>query len=68
MNKGCYLLGPTPSPVSKVKDKYRYQLLIKYKQQNQMNHILHQIDQQYRSLYQTDRIAVHIYINPDHFM
>ena len=37
------ILGPTPSSMSKIKNQYYYQILVKYKQEPKLNELLHQI-------------------------
>lgn len=37
------ILGPTPSSISRIKNQYYYQILVKYKQEPDLNHILHEI-------------------------
>ena len=37
------LLGPTPSTVNRIKNRYHYQLIIKYKQEPDLAHILKNI-------------------------
>ena len=37
------ILGPTPSSISKIKNQYYYQILVKYKQEPKLNELLHQI-------------------------
>ncbi len=37
------VLGPTPSAISKIKNQYYYQILVKYKREPKLNELLHQI-------------------------
>ena len=39
------ILGPTPAPLAKIKNRYRYHLLIKAKDHHVMNHIASQAEQ-----------------------
>lgn len=37
------ILGPTPSAISRLKNQYYYQILVKYKKEPHLNQLLHQI-------------------------
>ncbi len=37
------ILGPTPSAISRLKNQYYYQILVKYKKEPHLNELLHQI-------------------------
>ncbi|WP_050614725.1 primosomal protein N' [Bacillus testis] len=42
------ILGPSASPISRINNRYRYQCLIKYKREPNLNHILHNIIEHYQ--------------------
>ena len=37
------ILGPTPSAISRVKNQYYYQILVKYKKEPNLNKLLHHV-------------------------
>ncbi len=43
LNGRVLILGPTPSAVSKIKQHYFYQILVKYKREPELNAFLHEI-------------------------
>ena len=43
LNRQTIVLGPTPSAISRLKNQYYYQILVKYKKEDQLNQLLHQI-------------------------
>ncbi|MHC5269352.1 primosomal protein N' [Enterococcus sp. LJL98] len=43
LSEECRILGPIPSGVSRIKNRYHYQVLLKYKQEPQLQAILRQI-------------------------
>ncbi|WP_294835283.1 primosomal protein N' [uncultured Lactobacillus sp.] len=43
LHHSTIVLGPTPSAISRLKNKYYYQILVKYKKEDSLNQLLHQI-------------------------
>ncbi|GAB4072422.1 primosomal protein N' [Barrientosiimonas marina] len=41
------ILGPTPSPIARVKDRYRYQCMIKYKHEPELRALINKIIRQF---------------------
>lgn len=62
LHKPTIILGPTPAAISRLKRKYYYQILVKYKQEPQLNQLLHQIQDQAQDL---GRRGVDVYIDPN---
>lgn len=54
------ILGPTPSAISRLKNKYYYQILIKYKKEENLNQLLHQIQ---NSAQRARKYGLSIYID-----
>lgn len=44
------ILGPAPSAISRLKNQYYYQILVKYKKESQLNSILHHIQDSAQSV------------------
>lgn len=55
------VLGPTPSAISKLKNEYYYQILVKYKREPALNKLLHQVQADAQAL---DKEGIHTYIDP----
>jgi primosomal protein N' (replication factor Y) len=55
------VLGPTPSAISKLKNEYYYQILVKYKREPALNELLHQVQADAQVL---DKQGIHVYIDP----
>lgn len=43
LHEETIILGPSPSAISRVKNQYYYQILVKYKKEPQLNEILHHV-------------------------
>lgn len=43
LHPSTIILGPTPSAISRLKNQYYYQILVKYKKEKNLNELLHQI-------------------------
>lgn len=40
LNKGIMILGPSPSPIARIKNRYRFQLIIKYRRQPELQKVI----------------------------
>lgn len=60
LNPNTIVLGPTPSAISRVKNQYYYQILVKYKKEPQLNEILHRIQD---SAQEVKKYGLSIYID-----
>jgi len=55
VQKDTVILGPTPSPISKIKDRYRYQCMIKYRHEPNLRKLINQIlDQFFKEIQKKD--------------
>ncbi|SPP27927.1 primosomal replication factor Y (primosomal protein N') [Brochothrix thermosphacta] len=48
LNEQTILLGPTPAPIAKIKNRYRYQCLIKYKVEPNLRDVLRRVLETYQ--------------------
>ncbi|WP_240375250.1 primosomal protein N' [Bacillus piscicola] len=62
------VLGPTVSPIARIKDRYRYQCMIKYRSEPKLTDILNQITKRYQKEMAADRFFISIDMNPQMFM
>lgn len=60
LSENFYVLGPSTASVFKLKNKYYFQIIIKYKQEENLFKILKDIN----DVYVTDKVKVDININP----
>ncbi|WP_078554770.1 primosomal protein N' [Alkalihalobacterium alkalicellulosilyticum] len=65
LSQDAQILGPVSSPISRMKDKYRYQCIIKYRNEPELTNSLREIQQHY--LNETD-LHLSIDMNPQMFM
>jgi primosomal protein N' (replication factor Y) len=67
LHKPTIVLGPTPAAISRVKRKYYYQILVKYKEELGLNQLLHSLQDQAQTL---GRQGVDVYIdkNPERIL
>src|SRR5690625_6197258 len=55
VQKDTVILGPTPTPISKIKDRYRYQCMIKYRHEPNLRKLINQIlDQFFKEIQKKD--------------
>ena len=54
------ILGPTPSAISRLKNKYYYQILVKYKKEMGLNKLLHHIQD---SAQEIEKYGINVYID-----
>ncbi|SFE40138.1 replication restart DNA helicase PriA [Alteribacillus iranensis] len=62
------VLGPTVSPIARIKDRYRYQCMIKYRNEPNLTDILNQIAARYQKEMAADKFFISIDMNPQMFM
>ncbi|WP_078430683.1 primosomal protein N' [Alkalihalobacterium alkalinitrilicum] len=62
------VLGPVASPVARIKDRYRYQCMIKYKNEPALGKILREIQQHYSREVSQGELLISIDMNPQMFM
>ncbi|QII24531.1 primosomal protein N' [Bacillus altitudinis] len=58
------ILGPAASPIAKIKDRYRYQCVIKYKRENELASLLRKIQDHYQKEMEQKQLMISIDINP----
>ncbi|WP_342625416.1 primosomal protein N' [Bacillus subtilis] len=58
------ILGPSASPIARIKDRYRYQCVIKYKQENQLSALLKKILEHYKREIEQKHVMISIDMNP----
>lgn len=59
-----YVLGPSPSPIARINNQYRFQILIKFKSEPALLKALNYLDDYYFELYQKEKFTLNIDINP----
>jgi len=58
------ILGPVASPISRIKNRYRYQCLIKYKHEPQLEEVLKSILDHYQTEISSNGLQISIDVNP----
>lgn len=58
------ILGPSASPIARIKDRYRYQCVIKYKQETQVSALLKKILEHYKREIEQKHVMISIDMNP----
>lgn len=58
------ILGPAASPIAKIKDRYRYQCVIKYKRENELANLLRKIQDHYQKEMEQKQLMISIDMNP----
>src|SRR5690625_1759295 len=62
------ILGPTPSPISKIKDRYRYQCMIKYRHEPDLRKLINQILDQFFDEIQKKDLQIIVDMQPYQLM
>ncbi|MEG7334185.1 primosomal protein N' [Bacillus sp. 0102A] len=58
------ILGPSASPIARIKDRYRYQCVIKYKQETRLSALLKKILEHYKREIEQKHVMISIDMNP----
>src|SRR5690625_2097263 len=61
------ILGPTPSPLARIKKRYRYQIIIKYRFEKQLQHKISVVKNEFSKELKKD-LQILIDINPHQLM
>lgn len=64
LSKKAIVLGPVASPIPRINDRYRYQCLIKYKREPQLNHALKTILDHYQQEMASTGMQISVDVNP----
>lgn len=64
----AFILGPSPSPLSRINNQHRFQILIKFKNEPDLLTALKYLDDYYHEAYMKDKLSLEIDINPQMMM
>lgn len=64
ISKQSIVLGPVSSPIARIKNRYRYQCMIKYKNEPKLEEILVQIRERYKNEIARNGLQINIDMNP----
>ncbi|CAG9619761.1 primosomal protein N' [Sutcliffiella rhizosphaerae] len=64
LSDNAVILGPVASPISRIKDRYRYQCIIKYKKEPNLHSALKSVLDKYQTNMEQEKLAVHVDLNP----
>ncbi|MBY7143686.1 primosomal protein N' [Virgibacillus sp. NKC19-3] len=62
------VLGPTPSAVPRIKDRYRYQCMVKYRNEPQLRHYINEILSQFAEEMRKEDLLITVDMQPYHLM
>ncbi|GAB2561431.1 primosomal protein N' [Gracilibacillus alcaliphilus] len=62
------VLGPTPSPMVRINNRYRYQCMVKYKDEPNQRDIIRKIQQHYNEEVHRDNLTIQVDFEPYSFM
>lgn len=68
LSKESILLGPTPSPMLRIKDRYRYQCMIKYKRKEEVDQALRSVLEHFKREVNQNKLQMTIDFDPYYFM
>ncbi|CAD7360059.1 primosomal protein N' [Staphylococcus schleiferi] len=64
----AFVLGPSPSALSRINNEYRFQVLVKYKSEPALIDALRYLDDYYHEMFIKKKLALKIDINPHMMM
>ncbi len=64
LTKGATILGPVAAPIPRIKDRYRYQCMVKYKDEPSLLEALADIQKHYQDKFSKDALQIAIDMNP----
>ena len=62
------ILGPAPAPLMRLRDKYRWQLLLKGKKLEALHAFLHRLEGEMTSLSKGGKVKISIDVDPEYMM
>lgn len=68
IQKDTIILGPTPSPLTRIKDRYRYQCVIKYRHEPKLRAIINKIIAQFADEVRKDNLQISVDMQPYQLM
>lgn len=68
VQQGTTVLGPTPSPILRIKDRYRYQCMLKYKNEPKLKYYIEKILAQFADDIRKGDLAITVDMQPYHLM
>ncbi|MBU0437372.1 primosomal protein N' [Staphylococcus succinus] len=68
LTEKALVLGPSPAALSRINNEYRFQILVKYKNEPALHEALKYLDDYYHDLYLKDKLSLRIDINPQMMM
>lgn len=68
VQKDTVVLGPTPSPILRIKNRYRYQCMVKYRNEPNLSIILRKILDYYQHAIEKNQLQIQIDMQPYQFM
>lgn len=64
LSNDTIILGPTTSPIPRIKNRYRYQCLLKYKREPELNKHLRYLLEHYQQQITSEGLTISIDVNP----
>lgn len=68
LSEKAVVLGPTVSPIARIKDRYRYQCMIKYKNEPELTKVLQSVAERYNSEIAKGKLQLSMDMYPYMFM
>lgn len=62
------IVGPSPSPIERINNQFRFQILLKYKNEPDLLNVLHEINLHYNELYKKEKLSLKIDVDPKYIM
>ncbi|RCW70765.1 primosomal protein N' [Saliterribacillus persicus] len=68
LSERATVLGPTPSPLVRINDRYRYQCMVKYRDEPNLKEIIRKILTHYHDEMKKNDLSIQVDFEPNHLM
>ena len=68
VSESCIIIGPSPSPIERIKNKNRFQILLTYKREPELKNVLDALDEKYTQIYKKTGLSLKIDVDPQYIM
>lgn len=68
VSENSIIIGPSPSPIERIKNKNRFQIILKYKREPSLIDVLNELDKKYTQIYKKTGLSLKIDVDPQYIM
>lgn len=68
VSETAVIVGPSPSPIERINNQHRFQILLKYKREPALGEVLHELDRHYYARYKKESLSLRVDVDPQYIM